>query len=70
VKNAFNINTVILIEMKEEKKNYVPPRIEIIVVQLENSLSASSATISPGTNNGEIKEQWGSESDKNWEVEW
>ncbi|AQX00307.1 hypothetical protein CMT56_13470 [Elizabethkingia anophelis] len=37
-------------EHKEERgKNYIPPRLEITMVEMENGISASSALVSPSS---------------------
>jgi len=36
------------ITMKKKKANYYPPTVEVKIVQLEQGVAASSATITPG----------------------
>ncbi|WP_411898032.1 hypothetical protein [Elizabethkingia occulta] len=60
--------------IKIEKKEYVPPSVEVTKVEMENSISSSSATIntgnpaSPNTPQSEIWNDRGSMGDKNYDL--
>lgn len=51
------------------KKKYIKPRILIILVEAENSISAMSAVISPNSSGGVVETEWDAE-DQNLSFEW
>ncbi|MCL1669623.1 hypothetical protein M2T82_16280 [Elizabethkingia ursingii] len=42
----------------KEKKKYTSPCINVIIVEMENGISAGSATISPTNISGQVQEDW------------
>ncbi|MDR6736230.1 MULTISPECIES: hypothetical protein [unclassified Sphingobacterium] len=57
--------------MKDVKKKYVPPRVEVMDIKMENSLAASSAIVIPGDGSGGgIAHEWKPGENKDWEITW
>ncbi|WP_294348823.1 hypothetical protein [uncultured Sphingobacterium sp.] len=58
-------------ETKHLKEVYVPPRLQVVNILMENSLAASSANVIPGDSYGSgIDHEWKPGEDKKWEIEW
>ncbi|AJW65291.1 hypothetical protein VO54_03866 [Elizabethkingia miricola] len=55
---------------KQQKKKYEAPKIEVVLVKMEQGIAAGSATVSPlDTVNGTVKEEWDTE-DQSGTIEW
>jgi hypothetical protein len=49
------------------KLEYVPPRVEVILVELEECIAASAAVKGY---NGQVEETWTQDEDVNHDIEW
>jgi len=45
-------------KMKKEKRNYIPPQVELIVLEMECGIAAGSAVTRPDNSSGEVKHEW------------
>lgn len=45
-------------ESLNPKKEYLPPKIEVSFVEMENGIAANSATVIPPNTNNEVSETW------------
>ncbi|MYZ59126.1 hypothetical protein EH151_04380 [Elizabethkingia anophelis] len=51
-----------------EKKEYIPPVIEVEIIEMEYGIAAGSGTTKPG--NGGVTEEWGTDEDDGTSVDW
>jgi len=57
-------------KQKDVKKEYFPPKVEVVFITMENGIAAGSATLSPiDPNGGSVKEEWDSV-DQSGELDW
>ncbi|MEN5212427.1 hypothetical protein ABE480_11000 [Elizabethkingia anophelis] len=55
---------------KKQKKKYEVPKIEVVLVKMEQGIAAGSARVSPlDTANGTVKDEWDTE-DQSGTIEW
>ncbi|AQX01463.1 hypothetical protein [Elizabethkingia anophelis] len=40
------------------QKEYIPPTIDILFIEMEQGVAANSGTITPPNSNDEVKEKW------------
>lgn len=52
-----------------EKKDYIPPFIEVTIVEMEQGIAAGSATVVT-TNNNEIKDEWETDPVRDDSMDW
>ncbi|HFK5586392.1 TPA: hypothetical protein ACGZ92_002605 [Elizabethkingia anophelis] len=57
-------------ELIEFKKDYLPPQLEITIVEMENGIAAGSAMAVPLDINNKAYEQWSSDTDVYQETPW
>lgn len=55
---------------KEEKKSYVPPTIEIVMIEMEQGIGTGSATTSPNDGTNDIIDEWEDGSNTTGEIIW
>lgn len=53
-----------------ERKNYSSPKLNVIYVNLEHSLAASSITVSSGNSSNVVNDQWETDADDNRTINW
>ncbi len=53
-----------------ERKNYSSPKLNVIHVNLEHALAASSITVSPGNSSNVVNDQWETDADDNRTINW
>lgn len=54
------------LKKKPEKREYIPPRMEIVIVELEQGIANGSTYIS--TKSGDVKTQWEDEEEQSVDV--
>lgn len=53
------------------RKEYVPPLIQVYIIQMEENIATGSANINPGNGNpGTVKEEWVEGTVENKEIYW
>ncbi|AQW96103.1 hypothetical protein CMT56_17775 [Elizabethkingia anophelis] len=59
-------------ELKESflKMDYLPPRIEVEFLEIEQGIAAGSAYTIPPNINGKIQDEWENNNDEIHDVEW
>ena len=57
-------------EKKEVRKEYLPPTIEIFIVEMEQGIAAQSAVVISTNVNNEVKEGWETGDDVSKELDW
>ncbi|AQX06861.1 hypothetical protein ATB99_10845 [Elizabethkingia meningoseptica] len=58
--------------LKEQlsKKEYLPPEIEVTIVEMENGIAAQSALVVPVNSAGDVKHDWDEGGTVDKEIEW
>lgn len=49
----------------QKKLPYIAPKVDVIIVALEEGFASGSAQTNPGNNNDQVKDQWDTGSDDN-----
>ncbi|AQX02543.1 hypothetical protein [Elizabethkingia anophelis] len=59
-------------ELKESflKMDYLPPRIEVEFLEIEQGIAAGSAYTIPPNINGKVQDEWENNNDEIHDVEW
>ncbi|HFK5553130.1 TPA: hypothetical protein ACGZ9Q_001179 [Elizabethkingia anophelis] len=59
-------------ELKESflKMDYLPPRIEVELLEIEQGIAAGSAYTIPPNINGKVQDEWENNNDEIHDVEW
>ncbi|MCL1672655.1 hypothetical protein [Elizabethkingia ursingii] len=52
------------------KREYLPPRIEVEFLEIEQGIAAGSAYTVPPNINGQVKDEWEIKDDEIHDVEW
>ncbi|WP_244892989.1 MULTISPECIES: hypothetical protein [Elizabethkingia] len=52
------------------KKEYLPPSIEVDVIELEQGIAAGSAVVVPTTVNGDVSQEWDTDTDTTGTYNW
>ncbi|ATL43439.1 hypothetical protein OZ664_10820 [Elizabethkingia sp. HX WHF] len=52
------------------KKEYLPPSIEVDEVELEQGIAAGSAVVAPTTVDGDVSQQWDTDTDTTGTYNW
>ncbi|MCT4216558.1 hypothetical protein J2O08_13510 [Elizabethkingia anophelis] len=55
-------------EKKDSKKEYVPPVIDVNLIEMEYGIAAGSASTNPSNDQGEIKSEWDQGNDISGEI--
>lgn len=45
------------------KADYIPPRIEVLLIEMEQGIAAQSANVLPPNNGGVVQEEWQDDQD-------
>ncbi|MGJ1268032.1 hypothetical protein ACR78F_06705 [Sphingobacterium spiritivorum] len=53
-----SVNTTTVNNLKKDVKNYIPPKITAIRIEMENGIAAGSATALPTNTNKPVDETW------------
>ncbi|WP_337085727.1 hypothetical protein [Elizabethkingia anophelis] len=56
--------------LKIRKKNYIPPLLNIVTIEMEEGIAAGSGTTLPSSSNGQIREEWETAPDEDRPFEW
>ncbi|HFK5526081.1 TPA: hypothetical protein ACGZ99_000108 [Elizabethkingia anophelis] len=56
--------------LKINKKNYIPPLLNIVTIEMEEGIASGSATTLPSSSNGQIREEWETAPDEDRPFEW
>ncbi|HFK5529536.1 TPA: hypothetical protein ACGZ92_002557 [Elizabethkingia anophelis] len=53
-----------------QKKEYVPPKLNLVYIEMEQGIAAGSANVQPTDINNQVKEDWDTAQDVNNTIDW
>ncbi|MDV3926434.1 hypothetical protein CMT52_13205 [Elizabethkingia anophelis] len=54
----------------EKKRKYLPPKIEVDFIEMEQGIAAGSATVIPTNSSGQVQEEWTTGNDTTGDMNW
>ncbi|MCP1253365.1 MULTISPECIES: hypothetical protein [Elizabethkingia] len=57
-------------EKAKDEKEYTSPMIEVLIIEMENCISAASATVIPTNTSGQVQEDWTDGTNETNNISW
>ncbi|MCL1655443.1 MULTISPECIES: hypothetical protein [Elizabethkingia] len=53
-----------------KKEEYIPPKIDMFLIEMENGIATGSAKVLPSNSDNQVQEEWATDPDDNRTIEW